>query len=112
MDNDEQRDYAEEQYNAQLMRDQDGDAEQYTGPRSKVTDHAPYREGNGSSRTWTRTLRGVPHGFTAVLMPDGERRYAVRRYNGYGDDGTPEGRSNGMRFGCAWTRVAFWTIKP
>ncbi|MGD9527759.1 hypothetical protein [Pseudonocardia sp.] len=85
---------------------------QETGPRSEVTHHEPLREGNGSTRTWSRVLRGVPHGFTAVLMPDGERRYAVRKYNGYGDDGTPEGRANGMRFDCAWTQVAFWTVKP
>lgn len=82
-----------------------------TGPRSDVVDHAPIREGNGSTRTWSRTLRGVPHSFTAVMMPSGERRYAVDRYNGYGDDGTAEGRRSGMRFGCAWTPVAFWTIR-
>jgi hypothetical protein len=83
-----------------------------TGPRSSITEHAPTREGNGSTRTWTRTLRGVPHSFTAVTMPNGERRYAVSRYNGYGDDGTEAGRRSGMRFGCAWSVVAFWTVRP
>lgn len=81
-----------------------------TGPRSEVVEHAPLREGNGSTRTWSRTLRGVPYRFTAVLMPNGERRYVVRRYNGH-DDGTPEGVRTGMRFDCAWSPVAFWTVK-
>jgi hypothetical protein len=38
-------------------------------------------------------------------MPNGDRRYFVNRYNGYGDDGTEEGRKSGMRFGCAWPQV-------
>jgi hypothetical protein len=83
-----------------------------TGPRSTITDHQPNRPGNGSSRTWSRVLRGVPHRFTAVTMPDGERRYFADRYNGYGDDGTDRGRESGMRFGCAWSRVASWIIPP
>jgi len=83
---------------------------QDTGPRSPVIDHEPDRPGNGSTRTWSRVLRGVPHGFTAVTMPDGERRYFASRYNGYGDDGTDAGRESGMRYGCAWSRVGAWIV--
>jgi hypothetical protein len=86
-----------------------------TTPRSEIRHRAEHSTGDvrhGSTRTWRRTLRGVPHAFTAVLMPDGERRYFVSRYNGYCDDGTAEGRTFGMRFGCAWSPVASWTLSP
>lgn len=86
-----------------------------TGPRGEV--HAEMvapPPGTGARvvhvRSWSRTLRGVPHVFRAIRMPNGERRYTVRRYNGYGDDGTDRGRELGMRFGCAWSPVAFWTV--
>lgn len=72
----------------------------YTSPRTAVTDHAPTREGNGSSRTWQRTIRGVHYSFTAVLMPNGERRYAASRLTGAD-----------ARFACSWTRVGFWTTR-
>lgn len=83
-----------------------------TGPRSRLHFRSADRPGNGDVTMWRRVLRGVPHEFTAVAMPDGERRYSVRRYNGYCDDGTPEGRRRAMRFDCAWSRVARWTIRP
>lgn len=82
------------------------------GPRSTITEFESLRPGNGTSRSWTRTLNGVLHSFTAVRMPDGERRYFVKAYNGYCDDGTPEGRARGMRFDCAWTLKRQWIIKP
>jgi hypothetical protein len=82
-----------------------------TGTRSPVIRYGALREGSGAVRVWVRTIAGVPYRFTAVLMPDGERRYVVNRYNGYGDDGTEGGRETGMRFDCAWNRVHFIVIK-
>lgn len=70
--------------------------------RGKVTRHEPSRPGNGSSLTWQRTIQGKPYSFTAVLMPDGERRYFASVFNGY---------SGGPKFACAWTRVLSWTFK-
>lgn len=82
-----------------------------TGERSEIREEGPSRPGNGTSRTWSRTIAGVPYRFTAVTMPDGERRYTVDRYNGYLDDGTEEGRARGMRWGCAWS-PAHWITVP
>lgn len=82
------------------------------GPRSPIRRYVPTNPTRGTSRTWMRTINGTPHAFVAVSMPDGERRYSVRRYNGYCDDGTPEGRKSGMRFGCAWSPVHFVTVAP
>ncbi len=70
--------------------------------RSEVRQYEATRPGNGSSRTWSRELGGSRYRFTAVLMPSGERRYFVSRYNGYPDD----------RFACAWSRCAEWIIPP
>jgi len=87
-----------------------------TGPRSAVRGAWQPQPGgterNTHVRTWSRVLSGVPHHFTAILMPNGDRRYAVDRYNGYGDDGSEAGRTSGMRFGCAWSQRAWWVIKP
>jgi hypothetical protein len=83
-----------------------------TGSRGEIHTSLPDRPGNGTSRTWARTIGGARFTFTAVAMPDGERRYFVSRYNGYGDRGTPASRENGMRFGCAWSRVHAITIRP
>lgn len=82
------------------------------GPRSDGYISEPTREGNGTGYHYSRTIYGVRYGFTAVSMPNGERRYFVTRYNGYGDDGTEWGRSSGMRFGCAWTPVHSITRYP
>lgn len=78
----------------------------------EVTRRLPDREGNGTSYVWSRTFGGVKFWFTFVVMPNGERRYFVERYNGYGDTGTPESRATGMRFGCAWTPVHNITVYP
>lgn len=74
-------------------------------PRSQIHVREATRPGNGSSRVWRRTINGRPYGFTAVLMPDGQRRYFVERYNGYlaNPDGTPG--FNALTFGCAWSPV-------
>lgn len=90
-------------------------AEQTTGPRSEVRSHvepADVRHPSGpvTVRSWTRVIGGVQHSFRAIEMPNGERRYVANRYNGYGDDGTEAGRTSGMRFGCAWSQIAFWTV--
>lgn len=81
-----------------------------TGPRGEITTSSSNKPRFGSTRRWSRTIGGARYSFTAVLMPNGERRYAVSKYNGYGDDGTEEGRAIGMRFGCAWTEVHFITV--
>jgi hypothetical protein len=80
-----------------------GDTRFLVGERSDVRVTMPDREGNGAARHWTRVLNGTPYGFTAVTMPNGERRYEVSRYNGYGDRGDVESRMTAMRFGCAWS---------
>lgn len=69
--------------------------------RSEITAHAPSREGNGSTRRWSRTIGGQDYSFNAVLMPDGERRYFATKRRA-GQDG---------RFGHAWQPVLGWTFK-
>jgi hypothetical protein len=75
----------------------------HTGPRSAVHESGPMQPGFGSSRTWTRELNGTLYSFNAVLMPDGERRYFVSRFNGY---------VGGPKFACAWTPCREWIVKP
>lgn len=70
-----------------------------TGERSEVTEHYATRTGNGHSRSWGRTIGGKQYSFTAVLMPNGERRYAASRLDG------PD-----ARFACYWHRVGAWTV--
>lgn len=82
------------------------------GVRGPVHESEPDRPDNGKARRWRRTINGTPYGFTVVNMPDGELRLIVRKYNGYGDDGTEEGRARGMRFGCAWSQVHWITLRP
>lgn len=69
--------------------------------RSAIRVTQPSRPGNGTTRSWTRTLSGKLYGFFLVTMPDGEIRYEIRRY-----DGSPEG----TKFDCDWTRLHFITI--
>lgn len=71
-----------------------------TFPRSEITHHEPIREGNGSSRTWSRTIRGKLYSFEAVFMPNGERRYFASRLQ--------DGKDS--RFACYWTRVFALTL--
>lgn len=71
------------------------------GPRSEILIRQPMRPGDGTSRVWTRVLSGKRYSFTAVLMPSGERRYSVSRY-----DGRPDGRY----FSQYWTRLHFVTV--
>jgi len=59
-------------------------------------------QGCGTSRYWSRTIRGIQYSFTAVLMPNGERRYFARRFNGY---------AGGPRFACAWTPCFSYTVR-
>lgn len=80
-------------------------------PRTNGYVHQPTRAHDGWSFRYSRTIYGTPYSFTVVTMPNGERRYAVDRYNGYGDNGTAWGRKIGMQFGCAWTPVHFITVK-
>lgn len=78
-----------------------------TEARSKIYTHVPgdqpHEAGRGTSRMWTRVIRGRKYGFTAVTMPDGELRWSVSHFD------APEGTAN---FGCYWTRLHFITIKP
>lgn len=71
------------------------------GPRSAITTTGPSRPGNGTSQSWAREINGTMHTFTAVTMPDGERRYFVSRFNGY---------AGGPAFACAWTRTHAITV--
>lgn len=87
---------------AKTARDM-GDTRFLVGERSDIRVTMPDREGNGVGRRWGRVINGTPYAFTAVVMPSGERRYYAEKYNGYGDDGTVDGRMSGMRFGCAWS---------
>ncbi len=71
--------------------------------RSEIHTRLPDRPGNGTSRSWTRTVGGQTYGFTLVAMPDGEIRWFVVRFNGY---------PGGPRFGIAWSPHREWTFKP
>lgn len=73
------------------------------GARSTVRQWPADRPGNGTSRTWARTLGGKDYRFTAVLMPSGERRYFARVFNGY---------VGGKRYGCAWSPAGQWIVRP
>lgn len=75
------------------------------GERTPLRTTMPDRAGNGVSRRWSRTIGAHRYSFTVVNMPSGELRLFAEVYNGYGDNGTPESREIGMRFGCAWTPV-------
>lgn len=72
-----------------------------TEPRSEVRVTPPGLPGNGTSRTWSRVLSGKRYSFCAILMPDGERRYSVQRF-----DGAPGSEG----FGCDWTHLHFITV--
>lgn len=63
----------------------------------------PSRPGNGLTRSWTKTISDVPYSFRAIIMPDGECRYVVYRFNGY---------IGGPAFACAWDQVHFITVPP
>jgi len=73
-----------------------------TTDRTRIIDHEPMRDGNGSTRTWARTIAGQRYSFTAVLMPDGERRYFAKKLRAGKD----------WRFGSSWQPVLGWTFKP
>jgi hypothetical protein len=55
----------------------------------------------GMTRSWQRELGGKLYSFSAVIMPDGERRYFANRFNGY---------VGGPLFGCAWDRCFEATV--
>lgn len=83
-----------------------------TQPRSEIGTRAPSSPEHGTTRVWDRIIGGAHFAFTAVTMPNGELRYFVKRYNGYGDDGTEWGVTSGKRFSCAWTLVHSIIVKP
>lgn len=80
------------------------------GPRTPVITTEPDRPGNGTSRRWSRTINGRPYSFTAVTMPNGERRYFVSRYNGYLSDVNGLPTPGATKWGCAWSPAHEWII--
>lgn len=68
----------------------------HVGPRVKFPTREPKEEGYGTSHGWVRVVYGWPYHFNFVVMPDGEKRLFVSKYNGY---------IGGVRFGCAWSPV-------
>lgn len=74
-----------------------------TSRRSAIQVHAPLRPGNGTSRHWSRRLAGKLYAFAAIAMPNGERRYTVKRF---------DGRPGTEGFDAYWTRLHFITIPP
>lgn len=84
------------------------------GPRSEVTDASGLFHGV-TAVYWTRQINGVPYAFRRIAMPDGEIRFSVQRYNGYGDragDASPAARASAMRFACAWSPAHFLRARP
>lgn len=83
--------------------------------RMKITRRArfgaqlPSAPGQGTTFEYRREINGTPYDFTFVVMPDGERRYFVHRYNGYLQD---LNRAQGMKFACAWTQVHAIIVPP
>jgi len=78
--------------------------------------HEPSRKdtGHGTSYTYSRTINGTPYSFTFVLMPDGERRHFVQKYNGYCAEFVANGDmtlASILRFGCAWSPVHSIIVK-
>jgi hypothetical protein len=67
-----------------------------TGARSAIT--ASDQPGNGTFRSWTRTIGGRTYAFTAVLIPDGERRYVARKLTAGQDP----------QLGRSWRHAGFW----
>lgn len=63
-------------------------------PRKVQITSRAWQSGFGMSRTWQRDLGGELYSFTAVIMPNGERRYFADRFNG---------NVSGPEYGCAWT---------
>lgn len=59
------------------------------------------RDDYATVRQWMRVLGEELCSFSAVIMPDGERRYFASRFNGYG---------GGPNFACAWTQCLAVTI--
>lgn len=70
-----------------------------TEARSEIHFVSALQEGFGTSRRWTRILGGKLYSFTAVLMPDGERRYSAYRYDG------PKHLLGHGTFGADWTPI-------
>lgn len=63
---------------------------------------------------YRRTINGTPYAFTFVMMPNGERRHIVSKYNGYLRESIDKGYAtleNALRFGCAWSQVHSITVK-
>lgn len=77
--------------------------------RTLFSAQLPGAPSNGTTFGYRREINGTPYDFTFVVMPDGERRYFVRRYNGYLQD---LNREQGMKFACAWTQVHAIIVPP
>jgi hypothetical protein len=73
------------------------------GQRSQVKELAPSMPGHGSSLLWHREIGGNTYAFQLATMPDGEKRVAVKRWDGGGLN---------RGFDAYWTLVHSWTVKP
>ncbi|MFE7796980.1 hypothetical protein [Nocardia sp. NPDC057440] len=76
------------------------------GPRGTITHQPAPMAGHGSTRSWTRRLNGKLFSFIAILMPNGERRYSVARYDG------PARLLETGAFANDWTRLHFIVVQP
>lgn len=82
--------------------------------RSGVVIFTPTREGQGTSYHWRRTIGGIPYSFQFVMMPNGERRHFIRKYNGYCAESVASGLmdlAKVLRFDCAWSPVHSLTVR-
>lgn len=73
------------------------------------------KNGNGTSYSYSRTINGTPYSFTFVLMPNGERRHFVSRYNGYLAESIAKGYAtleSALSFDCAWSQVHAIIVPP
>jgi hypothetical protein len=85
------------------------------GRRTRLYISPPEKPGRGTSIHWRREIFGVPHSFTLVVMPNGELRYAVCRYNGYLYDLIKVGMTTwgaALQFACAWDQTHFIIVPP
>lgn len=84
-------------------------------PRQVSTYVSEGKNGNGTSYTYSRTINGTPYSFTFVLMPNGERRHFVSKYNGYCQSAVYSGLmslQSVLLYACAWSQVHSLTVPP
>jgi hypothetical protein len=80
------------------------------GERSNVYTMNPTRPGFGTSRHWARDIGGWRYSFTLVVMPDGEIRWSVSRYDTPLNEYCGLSEQRRMQFGCYWHPYRDWTF--